>query len=636
MVGEIDRFVNHLSLAKGDPKEKRWGGAVFLIGAGCSVSAGIPLASGVAERCAEFLAERYSDGEQKGLGPIAALEWLVANNKVDAALMGSGGTPDWGRLYSHFFTEHLVSPNQQRELINRLINEGEDRLNWAHACLGELVSLGYVNTVLTTNFDQLVLQGIVRTGLFPVVADGLESLNRISPRPNRPQVVHLHGSMHTYNPRNSERSVKETEQNTLLRSTLYHLLRECDLLVIVGYAGGEEGIMNLLIETKDQLESLVVYWVQYDENPENLSTRARKFMDRGQKGENKFLISGQKADAFFKEVMKELGIGAPRWIQDPVSAMLEDSRRISVSDDADEQDIALVIGQYRARVEHAHTNRLDEAGLLPRLASLRLSGEDRTVLEELRDEGGVATEDPDLLWMRAMSALELSNVESAMADFETLTRITSGSRKFLSYTRLLDALMSEFERTDERPHLDRMLEIADEALVSFPKAEFPQEWAKLQRYRGEALSNLKPVEEEMLEKAIEAYKTALDAWHDRSSAGLWEDCEESLANALVLLGNERKASALVEEAVNHYKRLVDASSFGAEPRALAGRLSNLASALMSLADMEPLAADRARADAAAQLTRAIALYKPFGNSPELSAAEQNLATLSRRDNVGAR
>ena len=154
------------------------------------------------------------------------------------------GTYDWGAYYADFFDNHLTSINRQREFIDEIIWEAKDKLKWAHVCLGELVARRYVHTVLTTNFDQLVLQGIIRTGLLPVVADGAESLNRVTAEPRRPQIVHLHGSMHTYDPRNSRTAIMATREDPTLRSVLYTILHRCDLLVVVGYAGGEEGVWN--------------------------------------------------------------------------------------------------------------------------------------------------------------------------------------------------------------------------------------------------------------------------------------------------------------------------------------------------------------------------------------------------------
>src|SRR4030081_1922879 len=121
---------------------------------------------------------------------------------------------------------------------NRFSSLRAPRSNGSPPCKtneNELVNKRYVYTVLTTNFDQLVLQGIIRTGIMPVTADGLEALNRITGKPKRPQVIHLHGSMHTYNLRNSRVALSETSSDRGALSMIHSLLQQCDLLVVVGY-----------------------------------------------------------------------------------------------------------------------------------------------------------------------------------------------------------------------------------------------------------------------------------------------------------------------------------------------------------------------------------------------------------------
>jgi hypothetical protein len=209
-------------------------------------------------------------------------------------------------------------------VINEIIDQAKDGLNWAHVCLGELVDQRYVHTVLTTNFDQLVVQGIIRTGLLPVTADGLEALNRITGKPRHPQVVHLHGSMHTYNLRNSRTSMSETSQNSGAVSMIHSLLQQCDLFVVVGYGGGEEGVMELLRDAVKTLPQLVIYWVTYEKGHEDLSRKARELLS----GENKFSIWGGSADKFFGDLMEQLQIGQPRWVADPLTVLREQSERL--------------------------------------------------------------------------------------------------------------------------------------------------------------------------------------------------------------------------------------------------------------------------------------------------------------------
>jgi hypothetical protein len=191
---EVEDLIYDLQLAVGDPDLRNWGCAVFLIGAGCSFSAGIPLASGIAQQCVINLAGKYSAGKLEPADANEALRWLTETRKFkDLDLTQE---PEWGKLYGYIFQEHFKADNQQRDIILDAIDQSKGKINWAHVCLGELVKRGYIHTVLTTNFDQLVLQGIIRTGLLPVIADGIESLSRVSSRPQHPQVVHLHGSAH--------------------------------------------------------------------------------------------------------------------------------------------------------------------------------------------------------------------------------------------------------------------------------------------------------------------------------------------------------------------------------------------------------------------------------------------------------
>ena len=191
---KIPDVVRALQRAKGNPAERDWGSAVFLIGAGCSVSAGIPLGAEIAADCAMRLVRTYSNRQHEEPDGEAALAWLKNNGNVAEGVTLKNA-------YGVLFSDHYQDPVEQQEIIRSAIDKGNGNVNWAHLCLGQLVRDGYVNTVLTTNFDQLVLDGIVRTGLIPVVADGVESLARIKDRPEHPQVVHLHGSLHTYNPR---------------------------------------------------------------------------------------------------------------------------------------------------------------------------------------------------------------------------------------------------------------------------------------------------------------------------------------------------------------------------------------------------------------------------------------------------
>src|SRR5882672_12392508 len=96
--------------AKGDIEETpgRRGRAIFLVGAGCSQSAGIPLAKEIAERGVQILAERYLQGRatpEKFKDAKASLNALVKAGKLPARFRRADGDGDWEGLYPYIFSE---------------------------------------------------------------------------------------------------------------------------------------------------------------------------------------------------------------------------------------------------------------------------------------------------------------------------------------------------------------------------------------------------------------------------------------------------------------------------------------------------------------------------------------------------
>src|ERR1700733_13210489 len=107
----------------------------LLIGAGCSVSAGIPLAS-------EFI-------------EIIKKEFPAAYNKAK------------NKTYPECMGQLL--PADRRHLISKYIDEA--KINWAHIAIAQLIKYGYISRVLTTNFDPLISRACALVGLYPAIYD---------------------------------------------------------------------------------------------------------------------------------------------------------------------------------------------------------------------------------------------------------------------------------------------------------------------------------------------------------------------------------------------------------------------------------------------------------------------------------
>lgn len=301
----------------------------FLVGAGCSVSAGVPLAADIARK---LIVEAVKDCGAKAdalASELDAYNWMQKHRqeKIPGCIKPATDEKDidWSRVCDGLFGSHYAASDHQRRIFGELTNPTQIGLNWSHLCLGELIRTGYVSTLLTTNFDQLALEGMIAAGVLPVICDGFESLNRIVPNPSAPQLVHIHGSRHTYRLRNSPGDVAEGATDARVTGSLSALLQGSSVFVAVGYGGREEGFMGALMAAGKQYTDKALYWVMHSSNPSDISDRAKSFLETSKSAR---VVVGMDADDFFVELMRELSLEAPLMIRDPLSYATAQSERL--------------------------------------------------------------------------------------------------------------------------------------------------------------------------------------------------------------------------------------------------------------------------------------------------------------------
>ena len=532
-------IVRALQRAKGRKGDAWWGGVIFLIGAGCSKSAGIPLGEEIAREAALDLARRYSNGDFSSDSSDEALRWLCQHHHL------APGTK-WAQAYGQIFEAHYTDPAQQRSIILSATTRGRG-INWAHICLGELIRERYVHTVMTTNFDQLVLSGITRSGLLPVVADGIESLSRVDGRPAIPQVIHLHGSQHTYSPRNSTTAVMETARSSAVVRALAELLRNSPALIVVGYAGGEEGVMRVLIDAADDLGRKTVYWVQYGANPEDLSPRASELLTMTSGS----LVVGKDADVFFAELMRGVGHGIPGWMKDPIQGLDERALEVVTPQNA---TIYAEIESYQTRLAGLRQCR-------DRQEAAR--GEREKRLAEFRELAlsGKSTEA-----LQAVSTI-IDTIEDPR-EIEALADVASDAGKKLQSPQLLQVAIREYRRALER----------------LSRTEAPTVRARVHRALGHALSELGSREQESahLDEAVREYQKSLRVYTRDALPIEWAETQRSMARALVLLGSRDTGPDRLLEAADSFRAALAIQTRDKFPIEWAASLNGLGAALGQL------------------------------------------------------
>lgn len=598
------------------------GEVIFFIGAGCSVSAGIPSAEGVAKemtlRAARNLCRPFD-----GTDPVAAYGALVAKRKLDdcggICADASGTMPpiDWYRVYDRMFATHFSGRDETRELFHNLIEQAQGAINWAHLCLGELAAEKLVSTVLTTNFDQLVLWGMVRAGLIPVVCDDIDALNRISPRPRHPQLVELHGSRHTYALRNRPDDVEALKQNHDVIGAVRGLIQAAKTFVVVGYAGREEGIMNLLVEAARSFDDKNLFWVQYSDDPKTLSEKARAFLATSRNGG---LLLGRDADRFFLELCQALEIGTPSAIREPLRAATDALAKVQASRH-DHADITAEIERAGRRLDVAR-RALETADATPdpvaRLRDLRLAGKiDEAYAESLEflPEAEIARENTsaqsnksgaplpasqpiaevvrqtwELTWEAALVADERAAVDPEIASSwraAELWRTLVGrsglpdDRRLEAKRRLGEALGRLGARSATSEPLLESIDLFEEVVEGVDRNEHPLDWARAKSGLGDVLWHLgnRETGNDRLEQAVRAYRSALEERTRQRVPLDWAETQNNLGSALSALGERQDNPILLKQAIEAFRLALEERTRGRVPLAWAETQDNLGGAL---------------------------------------------------------
>jgi CheY-like chemotaxis protein len=586
--GTIAELAKRLLLAKADEGDlvNPRGRAVFWIGAGASVSAGIPSGRALAGRLAQRIAAKLLP---PGGGSINDGDDSRAHEAAFAALQAAGEIgPDHtlATAYGELFAR--LDATQQRDFVRGVIVKTNQRqINWSHLALGELVRQRIVHTLLTTNFDDLLLDGLVRCDQLPAIIDGVESLNRMDPRPPVPQLVYLHGSQHTYSPRNSTEAVLGTRDLAQAQGGLFGVLQHCSTLVVLGYAGNPgEGVMELLMRVCHSLPELPIFWVAHGQQ-DSLSEPAAELLSESP---NAHLIAGQDADLFFRELLREARIGVPFWFRQPVDHLSQLAERIRVNQAPESSQLRDEIEDFRARLRDLQPF-WEQAGAESQerreLRQLLLSDAYADVWERLKER---ELDDVRLLQMRADAAYELGRrgladlLPQAVRDaWSVLHKLPDGSAAWaLAQDRLGDALATMGERGDERALRDAVIAY-DHALTVHAREAMSTKWASSRNNQGQALLSLAELwgDTAALEGALAAFRDALTVHTRDAMPPEWAATTGNLANVLQILGKAGDRASL-DEAVAAYNEALHVQTKEQAPTDWAMTVCNRAGALIAL------------------------------------------------------
>lgn len=218
---------------------------IMFLGAGCSISSGLPSASSLAASWARRLGTAKCTAELPGFSPVTV-----------------------GAHYSELF-DLLCDTAQKRFGEMYRIMQGA-RPGFAYGTLAKLIEKDHSSVdgrqprlpcILTTNFDDLLEQALaIHTSIRALM---VPTQNTIHLSSNCFSVVKLHGDYRHYTMN------RRSELSQIHGDFIMHLgpLLKDSTLIFVGYAGRDQGVSQMLSEIIEKnFRPSCVYWVNTD-NP---------------------------------------------------------------------------------------------------------------------------------------------------------------------------------------------------------------------------------------------------------------------------------------------------------------------------------------------------------------------------------
>jgi hypothetical protein len=251
----------------------------LLVGAGCSYQAGIPLARGFVEE----IQKRYQ------------AEYDRATEKTYPVCMGE------------------LSASDRHDLICEYIDQA--KINWAHISIAQLMRAGYVDRVLTTNFDPLVTRACALLNFYPAVYDMAVVRKGFLADFVRDQAVfHLHGQ------RDGFVQLHRKEEVDALAEAIEPLFDDTArnrCWIVIGYSGVNDPVFRALADRPEFPNRL--FWIGFrSEQPSDEVKKA--LLDAGK---DAHWLSGYDPDTFLVQLAGRLGCFPPGFFAKPFTHLLE-------------------------------------------------------------------------------------------------------------------------------------------------------------------------------------------------------------------------------------------------------------------------------------------------------------------------
>lgn len=397
------RFLDHVK--DGYDAGKRY---CFVLGAGASVTSGIPLGTTLIREWREFLLRRGTSyveecARECGLDYASVAHLFAADYKVNSA---------------DYFTFHDLrfagAPMHAYAHLQRLMMKAEP--SFGYYALAVLLEHTQNKLVITTNFDSLVEESLAlyHTKKRPLVIghERLAPFMRDTTNTDRPVIAKVHRDL-LLHPMNSEKELSKLDQRWV--EPLHDALQR-HTPIVIGYAGGDNSLMDFLAD-----ESLdTVYWCTLAKDESGESNRITDFL---RKQEHGYLVNIKGFDQILYQLLDSLlgdeeydtpDVRISEYAQSRADGYRRQKDRIA-NEVAGKSDAGSAVAQIRGKSVPAGPDGIPGAATGPAPVAADDAGADLKTLDKLTSSG---TKDADLsnAALRAFNNSALAYAEGRFED----------------------------------------------------------------------------------------------------------------------------------------------------------------------------------------------------------------------------
>lgn len=535
-------------------KRSRKGGspATLFLGAGLSKSAGIPLAN-------EFVERILRDDHFK-------TRFLGRKTATDP--------DDEGKVLTYPECMDELTPTERRDVIGPFMEEAT--LNRAHLAIAQLMKHGYVDRILTVNFDPLLVKACALVGEFPAVYD-LATAQDFAPQlMQRKAICYLHGqALGAFLVNTGAEGRKQAKR---LAPLLHDTFRDRFVLV-AGYSGQNDPLLQAFLSAGAFERHLV--WTCYEQTP---GTHLKTLLQTDDKQPRyAHALPGQDADTFFVELAEALGCWPPNLLFKPleylreVFDLIDDGQRLKES-----LETAQLIWQEEGvetllqAVSNLWNRKFTEAEQMGREGFANYAG--KPIERKFRELTAWTLSDWGLQLRKRSNQepmLRIEHLSAAIDKFKQAVTINPDDHEALGNWGRALVRLSDAEPEHRADHLNAAIDKFEQAVTLQP-----DDHGALYNW-GVALGKLadsKPDRRvEHLNESIDKFKQAVDV-----APGY----HEALYNWGVALG--QLADAEPQQRVEHLNAAIDKFEQAIDIKSnLHEALNNWGVALAKLADAEP-------------------------------------------------